>query len=109
MRVVFDFGTDRNIPIDVINNVFASAINMASSVDGGVAGMTMGRCVVYLNFYNEDGLESFITNEDHEKLCFVVMNREYNRLPKDTKLNSIRKDAEGNDVFIYERYESTLK
>lgn len=99
MKIKFDFGTQKCIPKEIIANAIISVISSISEKFE----LNAGRCAVYLTFYDDDGVEQVVVNENDEEVNYLVRMKEYKRMPKNTKYVLKWDDPEAH---LYKQYES---
>lgn len=77
MRVSFDFGTQDHIDLAVM---IAAMRRICSEADE--RGLKAGKCCIYLNFFDEDGMiQDFVRESDGAAVDIVVRKSPYKKKP----------------------------
>lgn len=77
MRVSFDFGTQDHIDLNVIQAAMSRICSEANDL-----GMKAGKCCVYLNFFDEDGImQEYVRESDGATVDVVVRKNPYKKKP----------------------------
>lgn len=87
MRVSFDFGTQDHIDLDVMRAAMNRICREADDL-----GLKAGKCCIYLNFFDEDGMmQDFIRESDGASIDVVVRKTPYKKKPTNSvEIGTIR-------------------
>lgn len=106
MIIKFDFGTQNNVPLELVSNMLCDIQENANDLGVKTGGMS-----IYLQLYDEDGLQADIVGSDKngfngKSVNFIVRNKPYVRKSKDKILFSTYCDkVTGEQIaYIYKHY-----
>lgn len=108
MKIVFNFGTQRNVDTKLLNGVIAHLIELYTT--GDFSNLHAGVGTLFINFYDENGTIQEIANEKGECVEYIIRGEPYKRKSKDL-FEAFRyghKDVESGDfvpdAIIYKKY-----
>lgn len=106
MKISFDFGTKEHIDLGTIDAVMRKVIEDANSQH-----VTVGKCSIYINFFDEDGIMTDLYRpSDNAEINYVVRKHPYKRIPKNVEYRArvITKPDENGEVSevatVYTKY-----
>lgn len=77
MRISFDFGTQDHIDLAVMHAAMDKICSEADDI-----GLKAGKCCVYLNFFDKDGvMQDFVRGSDGAEIDVVVRKTPYKKKP----------------------------
>lgn len=98
MKIKFDFGTQRDIPNEIIQLGIIEAMKIPEAFK-----LNAGKCAIYLTFYNRDGLETTVVKADtKQEINYLIRAQKYQRIPKNTEY--IGKCSVNPEAHLYKQY-----